>query len=445
MRVPQPGNTHQPAESQEPQAPQPANPPEQGSVRQPVQQLHHPGAAKEADQPQHPGLHASPAKAHTPSTKLRHAPAIPAAISTQSTLMFIHTFKHPPGGVEFPTVRSLRRPAVASCFPNRLPLPNPVTRRTLMPAQPTLPPDRFDSLSSGHATPPDPLRAALPGGQAGAPNHVPPASTKPSAPSAQPTLMFFPTCATHRAASSSLPSARLRPPAVASTFPIPAPLPTALTRRTLMPYRPTLPADRFGSLPCGHTTPPDHCAPPSLTVTPRAPKREPPSSTKPLPTPPIQPSCSSTPSRPTGRRRVPSRSVTPRRPIGCAPPALTVTPRAPKHVPPTSTERSARATRPQGPPAMPDAAQHACHASRDLGPDSPHVHPRLHDPPAASSALQIGHTTPPDRLRAALPVGKAARPETCTADFSRAIGAGNATARPTDHAQGRAIHLACLP
>ena len=189
-----------------------------------------------------------------------------------------------------------------------------------------------------------------------------------------------------------------------------------------MSKRRRLPADRYGSLPSGHTTPPDPCAPPSLTLRPGAPKSEPPTSDRPprptrpqgpltmreaatrLPCvprpPPSQPSCSSGPLPPTGRRRVPSRPlafahlrslpasqplyrysprsqdepacrtgtrslrtaaarsrpVTPHRPTACAPPSLTLRPRAPKHVPSTSTRTLAWAHDYKGPPTMHEAA-----------------------------------------------------------------------------------------
>ena len=282
--------------------------------------------------------------------------------------------------------------------------------------------------------------------------------------------MFFPTCATHQAASSSLPSARLRPPAVASCFPTPAPLPTSLTRRTLMPNRPTLPADRFGSLPSGHTTPPyrlraafpgGHAARPepctadfnravgagnaAARPTDQARGRATHLPCVPRP-PPSQPSRSSAPPRPTGRRRVPSRSVTPRRPIVCAPPRPGG--HAARHE--TCTADFSRAVRPGNAAARP--TDHARGRATHL--------PCLPRPPpqpalmfiytftthrAASSALQIGHTTPPDPSRAAFPGGHAARPEPCPADFNRAVGAGNATAKPTGDARHRSTRLSCVP
>ena len=75
--------------------------------------------------------------------RLELTPAIPSATSTPVDRHVLQSLQAPPGGVEFPPVRS---PSLACGR--------------------TLPPDRFGTLPSGNTTPPKPLRAAFPRGKA---------------------------------------------------------------------------------------------------------------------------------------------------------------------------------------------------------------------------------------------------------------------------------------
>ena len=249
-----------------------------------------------------------------------------------------------------------------------------------MPNRHTLPPDRFGSLPSGHTTPPD--RCAPPSLTVTprAPQHVPPPSTKPPAPSAQPVHMFVHALKTHRAASSALQIGhttspyRLRAACPGGHAARPETRPASFNQAADMATRPQGPRTMREA--------PQLTCHPSRDLRPAGPH--------------VHPRLQDPPG---GVECPPDRSHHAVRPVARRLP-WAVRPRATKHAPLTSAERPARATRPQGPRAMPEARQLTCHASRDPCPSSPHVRPRLQDPPG-------GVECPPDRSHhAALSVAR---------------------------------------
>ena len=156
------------------------------------------------------------------------------------------------------TVYRAALPAVAPRSPHR---PAPVTdcpstpRRTRSPARPRPAPRPADAPTDRRQGRPAPSTV---------PARSPPAR---SSPSLQPVPV-----PRRRAASSSLPSARLA--FLRSLHAL-----QDLPRHTFRPLthvprrRVALPADRFGTLPCGRTTPPETRAPTALAGRPRAHKR----------------------------------------------------------------------------------------------------------------------------------------------------------------------------